>query len=235
MKRRTASFSASISASFSACITVAMAALLFSACASLPQEDPIPRENIPRSILLMPPINRTVDVRAPAIFLANSTRPLAESGYYVIPVALSETVFIQNGIMTPEEAHIIDHAVLREIFGADAAMYITINSFGPSYQLLRSVVQVSAAARLVDLRTGQLIWSGQVFGEHGGGSPVYITGGNIFQQLLMMAGQAAIDQVINVLMDPSERLAREAIQRAFSADGNHNSGRIPLGPHHPDF
>jgi len=219
-----------------ACIITAMAAaLVFCACASTPPETPIPRENHPYSILIMPPINRTVDVRAPAIFLAGSTRPLAESGYYVIPVALSETVFRQNGIMAAEEAHMLDHAVLRDIFGADAAMYIVINSFGPSYQLLRSVVQVSASARLVDLRTSQIIWAGQIFKEQGRNDALNLSGGSIAQQLIIMAGQAAIDQVINVVFDPSERLAKEAIHRAFSASGSRSSARIPFGPHHPRF
>jgi len=218
----------------SVCITAALgAALLFGACASAPQEAPIPRENLPNSILVMPPINRTVDVRAPAVFLANSTRPLAESGYYVIPVALSETVFRQNGIMAAEEAHSLDHGILRDIFGADAAMYIIINSFGPSFQVLRSVVQVSAAARLVDLRTNHVIWTGIISAEQGRNGAIDVSGGNIAQQLLWMFGQAAIDQVINVVWDPSERLAREAIHQTFSAGGNR--GKIPFGPNHPRF
>ena len=216
------------------CITAAIV-LLFSSCASVPPENPIPRENLPHSILLMPPINRTVDVRAPAVFLANSTRPLADSGYYVIPVALSETVFRQNGIVSPEEAHMLDHAILHDIFGADAAMYIIINSFGPSYQLLRSVVQVSASASLVDLRTSHVIWTGQIQREQGRNDTIHVSGGNFFQDILIMAGLAAIDQVINVVMDPSERLATEAIREAFSASEHQRRGKIPLGPHHPGF
>jgi len=211
-----------------ACISAAIgAALLFGACTSAPPEPGIPRENLPHSILVMPPINRTVDVRAPAVFLANSTRPLAEKGYYVIPVALSETTFRQNGIMAAEEAHVLDHNILRDIFGADAAMYIIINSFGPTFQLLRSVVQVSATASLVDLRTGQEIWNGRIFKEQGRGDVINAGGGNFVQQLLILVGQAAINQIVNVVWDPSERVAREAIHLSFAA--------IPYGPQHSRF
>jgi hypothetical protein len=214
---------------------VISATLLYSACASAPQQNIIPREDHPYSILLMPPINRTVDVRAPAVFLANSTRPLADSGYYVIPVALSETIFRQNGIMAAEEAHALPQNILRDIFGADAAIYIVINSFGPSFQLFRSVVQVSANAKLVDLRTGEELWTGKIFNESGRDGTIYISGGNIIQQLLFSVGQAAIDQVINTVWDPSLELTREAINQTFSAGGNRNSGRIPFGPYHPRF
>ena len=209
------------------------AVLLFCACATAPDESPVSRENQPRSILVMPPINRTVDVRAPAVFLASSTAPLADSGYYVIPVALSDTVLKQNGIMAAEEAHIIDYGILRDIFGADAALYITINSFGPSYQILRSVVQVSATARLVDLRNGKDVWTGRISRETSGSDGVHYSGGNIVPQLLIMLGVAAIEQVINVAFDPSEDLARKAIHQVFSANGSRSS--IPFGPHHPRF
>jgi len=124
---------------------------------------------------------------------------------------------------------------LHDIFGADAAMYIIINSFGPSYQLLRSVVQVSASASLVDLRTSHVIWTGRIQREQGRNDAIHVSGGNFFQDILIMAGQAAIDQVINVIIDPSERLATEAIREAFSASEHQSRGRIPLGPHHPGF
>jgi len=37
----------------------------------------------PRSILVLPPVNNTVEVDAPYIYLSTISRPLAEKGYYV--------------------------------------------------------------------------------------------------------------------------------------------------------
>jgi hypothetical protein len=207
---------------------------VFCACHSAPAQKTLYsfRENRPRSILVMPPINQSIDIRAPAVFLATSSVPLAESGYYVIPVALSQEMFRQNGIHTGEAAHVIEHGRLREIFGADAALYITITRFGVSYQIFRSVVHASASARLVDLRTGQELWSGQTHVESNPGNFVDVSSGNVGQQLIIMIIGAAIEQVINVILDPSYDIGREANHLLLSA---RNRNSILFGPYHPKF
>ena len=48
------------------------------------------RESKPASILVLPPLNTSVDVTATAAVLSQATLPLAESGYYVIPVAVMD-------------------------------------------------------------------------------------------------------------------------------------------------
>ena len=47
--------------------------------------------------------------------MAQSTQPLAESGYYVLPVTLVDETLKGNGIHTPDEAQQIPVAKLREI------------------------------------------------------------------------------------------------------------------------
>lgn len=46
------------------------------------------RTEQPRSILIVPAINRSVEVNAPDYFLTTIGKPLAERGYYVFPVHL---------------------------------------------------------------------------------------------------------------------------------------------------
>ena len=46
------------------------------------------RSEKPRSILVVPAVNRSVDVGAPDYLLSTIARPLAERGYYVFPVHL---------------------------------------------------------------------------------------------------------------------------------------------------
>ena len=199
----------------------------FFACTTTPieQADPVPyRGNLPRSILVMPPVNLSPDVEAPLTFLATSTYPLAESGYYVIPVALSDLTFKQNGVTIAEEAHAIDPARLRGIFGADAALYITITRFGAVYYILNSVVEAAATARLIDLRDGQEIWSGRVSVSEGSNQ----SSGNLINALL----GAAIEQIANTLSDRSYNVGRRAnYQLLFSGrkDG------IPYGPRSPNY
>jgi hypothetical protein len=203
------------------------AVLLLCACAATPvaQTDYTAfRESRPRSILVMPPINQSPEIGATASFLATSTVPLAESGYYVIPVTLSEETFKQNGVNVAEEAHAIELGKLREIFGADAALYIKITRFGVSYRVLNSVVEAAASAKLIDLRSGQELWSGKANVVQGSNSG----GGGLIGALV----GAVINQVVNTLSDKAHDASRMANYQMFFA-GYQNS--ILFGPYHPKF
>lgn len=118
-------------------------------------------ESNPRSILVLPPLNSSPDVHASYSMLSTVTYPLAESGYYVFPVALVDQMFKENGLQTPGEMHQASLSKLREIFGADAILYITVTEYGASFKVLVSEVRVTAEAKLVDARTGRLLWSGR--------------------------------------------------------------------------
>ncbi len=56
-------------------------------------------QHMPASILVIPPRNESVEVMAPYIYLSTITRPLAERGYYVFPVAVIEKLMKENGII----------------------------------------------------------------------------------------------------------------------------------------
>jgi len=182
------------------------------------------RESRPRSILVMPPVNQSPEIKAPATFLATSAVPLAESGYYVIPVALAEETFKQNGVTVAEEAHAISLGKLREIFGADAALYITITRFGASYRLVDSVAEAEASAKLIDLRSGQELWSGHAHVALGNNN----SGGG----LVGMLASAVVNQIVNTVADRAHDAGRMANYRLLSA-GHANS--ILFGPYHPKF
>src|SRR5476649_1010655 len=115
----------------------------------------------PRSIVVLPPLNNSPEVNAGNSFYAQVTYPLAEAGYYVLPVALVGETFKQNGLTVPADIHAVDSKKLRDIFGADAALYVTITNYGSTYTVLSSVVVVAVNAKLVDLRTGVVLWTGQ--------------------------------------------------------------------------
>jgi hypothetical protein len=75
--------------------------------------------------------------------------PVAEAGYYVFPIALVDQTFKENGLPTPGEMHQASLNKLREVFGADAALYITITQYGSVYSVIDSSVIVSANADLI--------------------------------------------------------------------------------------
>jgi hypothetical protein len=112
----------------------------------------------PVTLLVMPPLNDSPDVKATPAVWAQSTRPLAEAGYYVLPVTLVDETFKQNGVFTATEAQEVPYAKLRDYFGADAAVYLKVTKYGTSFQVLASETRVDVEARVVDLRDGTLLW-----------------------------------------------------------------------------
>lgn len=205
---------------------VALAALL-TGCVAPPQKNvdyTAFRESKPASILVLPPLNTSVDVAATAAVLAQATQPLAESGYYVIPVGVMEETFKQNGLTSPDDIHELPAVKLREIFGADAALYMTVKQYGSSYAVLASSVTVSIDAELLDLRNGATLWSGTKQVVHANNN----SGGGLIGMLV----QAVVDQVVNNLTDRSYSVAGMTNNMLLSAG---TPGGILYGPRSPRF
>lgn len=180
----------------------------------------------PRSIVVLPPLNNSPDVNAGNSFYAQVTYPLAEAGYYVLPVALVSETFKQNGLTSAADIHAVDPKKLSEIFGADAAMYVTITNYGASYTVVNSVVVVSANAKLVDLKTGNVLWTGAASASdnEGGNSG----GGTLVGALVA----AAVKQIINSTTDASHPVAGVASSRLLSAGGTNGMLYGPRSEHY---
>lgn len=200
----------------------AIAAAL-SACATTPYDYGPYLASMPRSILVLPPINDSIEVQAQDAFLATVTRPLAERGYYVFPIAVVDAFLRQNGRPTPADMHAVEPGKLREVFGADAALYIRIRAWGTSYAVLNSSSQVAIECSLVDLRNGATFWTGSAaaVASSGGG------GGGLLGALT----GAIVNQVATSVSDPCAGLACQANQQLF-ANAHHG---LLLGWRHPGF
>lgn len=160
------------------------------------------KESRPKSILVLPPLNETPEVKATWGMLTATTMPLSEAGYYVFPVAVAAETFKQNGLTNPADIHEVKLDKLHAIFGNDAVLYITVKDYGTRYQVLQSVTTVSADAKLVDARNGKELWSGQVISSDAGQK------GN--NGLLGALLGAVIDQVVGTLGDKGYDMAQAA-------------------------
>lgn len=178
-----------------------LAALTACASPSKPYDYTAFKEAKPASLLVLPPVNDTPDVNATYGVLSNLSMPLGEAGYYVLPVSLVDETLRTNGITTPADAHQIDAAKLRQIFGADAALYVDVKQYGSVYKVLSSETIVEMHAKLVDLRTGALLWDGKATAssaEQNNSSQ----GG-----LIGMLVKAVVDQIASNLSDRSYQIA----------------------------
>ncbi len=200
--------------------------LLLTACAAPKSYDYTAfRQSKPHSILVLPPLNNSPDVRATYSFLSTVTQPLAESGYYVYPVALVDQTFRENGLLNPGEMHQAPLSKIREIFGADATLYITVTKYGASYQVVSSEVRVTASARLVDNRNGQLLWEGEASASNSEGN------NNNSGGLTGMLISALVNQVVGSIGDKGHPISRIASNRLLAA---HPNG-LPYGPRSPSY
>ena len=184
------------------------------------------KQSRPKTILVLPPLNESPDVKATYSLLSQVTYPLAEAGYYVMPIALVDETFKQNGLNTPGDIHQVSPAKLQEIFGADAALYITVKEYGTSYMLITSETAVTASARLVDLCTGAALWTGTARASSEEGNNANAGG------LVGMLITAAVKQVINSSTDAGHPIAGVASQRLLSAG---QPAGLLYGPRSPKY
>lgn len=201
--------------------------LVFTGCATHKQADvdySTFRQHQPKSILVLPPLNNTSDLRATYSVMSSTTLPLAEAGYYVFPVALVDQTFKENGLQNPGEMHQASPKKLNEIFGADAALYITITNYGASSALLGGNVVVTAQASLIDTRTSSTLWEGKASASDAEGKQNQ-------NGLVGLLVQGIINQVANSVSDPGYRIGRITNQRLLNAGPR---GLLP-GPRSPKF
>ncbi|BBR56482.1 MULTISPECIES: DUF799 domain-containing protein [Pseudomonas] len=184
------------------------------------------KQSRPKSILILPPLNESPDVKATYSMLSQVTYPLAEAGYYVMPVALVDETFRQNGLSTPADIHQLPPNKLHEIFGADAGLYVTVSDYGTRYMVLSSATVVTASAKLVDLKSGTTLWTGSASASSEEGRQNQ--GG-----LIGMLVTAAINQIIsNVQDDAGYPIAGITSSRLLTPQPN---GGILYGPRSPKY
>ncbi len=181
------------------------------------------REHMPRSILVLPPLNESVEVSAPYSYLTTVTKPVAERGYYIFPVSVVEEYMKDNGLPTAGEMHGVSLNKIDEIIGADAVLYITIVDWGQKYQVVNSKTVVSVKGRLVDVPSGTTLWTGDV--------RVVWNSSDRDSNLVVALIGAVIVQIESTVIDRPRLLAKRANRRMFF---NKEDGLL-VGPLHPEF
>lgn len=209
-------------------LVLAATVMLLGGCATKvpPYEYSAFRAAKPSTLLVMPPVNESPDVKATPSVWSHATRPLAEAGYYVLPVTLVDETLKQNGIQTAADAQQIPYLKLREVFGADAVVYIKVNRYGTSYKVINSETRVEVEGRIVDLRSGQELWSGKALASSD--EQAQHSQGGLVGLLVI----AVVKQIVGTATDASFNFAGVAQERLLGAP--RYNGILP-GPRSPQF
>ena len=186
---------------------------------------------MPKSVLVLPPVNHSANVHASNAFLSTVTRPLAECGYYVYPIAVVDRLFKENGVPTPGDMHSVSLAKIDEIIGPDAVLYIDIREWTTTYIVIDSSTRVTLEYKLVDTKTGTLLWHRSETAVNSSSQGVNGSGG--LADLVVMTISAQIHAAASAASD-GEFERQTAEQAKISVFYNFDRGLLK-GIRHPDF
>ncbi len=200
---------------------VLILAIFISGCASVPKKDYAKFYSAnPRSILIVPVINKSVNVDAPNYFLSSIAVPVAEQGYYVFPVNMIKRVLEDDGLSDADLVHNASVEKLASLFGADAVLYISIQRWDARYLILSTTITVELKYVIKDGKTGETLWEDL---RHVQYTPSSSSSGNPLADLVVMAVVSAIEKAAPNYMP----LAHQANQATFKYPGP----GIPPGPY----
>jgi hypothetical protein len=204
-------------------LVLAMGSVVMGGCATVPPKNYTAfKQHMPRSILILPPLNETTEVGGDYSYYSSTFVPVAERGFYVFPAVLVDDMFKENGLPSAPDMHAVPLDKLRAIFGADAVLYITLLQYGTKFIIISSQTTVAAKARLVDTATGTLLWQGTVAVTQGSGD----SGGGLIGALIT----AVVTQIINTKTDEGYTVSKIANAQLFIVKQG-----LLAGPRHPDF
>ena len=147
------------------------------------------RECDPYSIVVVPAVNRSVNVDAPDHFLSTISRPLAERGYYVFPVNMVKRTMEDGGLSDADLVHKADPVRVAELFNADTVLYVTIERWDAQYVVLSTQVTVEFTYVLNSGATGEELWRDTQQMVY---SPSASSSGNLIADLISAAVTAAV-------------------------------------------
>ena len=175
----------------------------------------------PRSILVVPIMNESVEVYAPNMMVTSVPYPLGERGYYVFPIKLTDALLQDLGLPEAGLVHQLPPQKFHEHFGCDAVLFITIKDWSSKYVLIQNMRHIQARYLLVAARSGNVHWDQT--------KEVSIGSGDGGGGLIGMAVAALVDKVVTEAFDSAYRdVARMLNTTSITQRGV----GLPAGPYH---
>lgn len=200
-------------------LIISFVSLTLIGCATVQQKDMSAfNRAAPRSILVVPVVNKTLDIDAPLYVLTTLSIPLANKGYYVFPVNTTKYILEQEGLYEGDRIASVPVPTLAKMFGADAILYVTIKRWDAQYAVISTTVTVEFDYKLV-AADGTEIWTENKKMAY---SPQNNQGGGL-GGLIAAAISAAITRAAPNYMP----LAQSAHQQVFLMGPN----QLPDGPY----
>lgn len=144
-------------------VTLSIIGFALTGCAvsKVPKGDLYPEMygEMPKVILVVPAINHSTAADAPNLYSSTVAQPLANAGFYVLSTEITRKFFENEGLTTGEQLTAVPYQKFREVFGADAVLYVTIEKWDTNYFVLGGNVTVGISYAMKSTKTGATLWS----------------------------------------------------------------------------
>lgn len=135
-----------------------LACLVFAACVPLPPVPANPSNPI-RTVAVLPFVNNTNDVEAPAYVREQFLKELGRHQYVVKPAAeVDQVLKDQLGITLGAQLDLTDPKQLGETLGVDGVFYGSLDEFNHKITGIYNVKRVRLRTKLVNCKTGETVW-----------------------------------------------------------------------------
>lgn len=130
----------------------------------------------PLSVLVLPPINRSVKVEAKEAFYSSLSAPIAQRGYYTLPPLLAMDILKEESVYDSELFLGQSTKKIGEVFGTDAVLFTIIHSWKKSsigqcirvkieYQMISTATDEMLFHRTGDITVSTSVNTGNVIGN----------------------------------------------------------------------
>lgn len=174
-------------------------------------------EEMPASILILPPMNESTAADAKEYYITTIQEPLSLNGFYTFPTPVTNEILKMEGIYDAELLYNVPLNKFKEYFGADAVLFTTIKKWDLVYMVIAGNLTVSFDSEIRSTTTNRTLWkyNGTVVVDlsgGGGGDPVSL----VLRVVVTAINCAAADYV---------PYAKMANYQSFAA--------MPVGKYHP--
>ena len=167
---------------------------------------PTVRADLPQRVAILPLVNGTERTEAPEIIRAALQQQLNATPYTVQKIFLTDALLAQGGLRNAEQAAAASLSELGRLLNVDAILVGRATEYTPIYAVVYAQVAVGASVKLVDVRSGAVLWEGaHVQRSHGGSVAVSPWG------LIAAAGMTALHLRDAEFLHATDDLARELV------------------------
>jgi hypothetical protein len=156
---------------------------------------PLMYEEMPASILILPPMNQTTAADAKEYYSTTLQEPISFYGYYVFPYEVTSEVLKMEGTYDTELLKDLPVTKFREYFGADAVLFTTIKKWDLSYLVIAANLTVSVDCELKSTKSDQVLW------RYNGTVVVDLSGGNTGGGLAGLVAKAIVTAINSATSD----------------------------------